>query len=118
MKRRVSLIEKRGQSFSWKLQRSSIHVYGGCTKWSPAGTAGLHSKRAKAISRPACSSGRPATPPSRPTRGQKVQEQLLVGLPRKVASQMSRTQPCGEKIENVTQEREKLAFKQGSKGLR
>ena len=47
MKMRASLIEKRGQSFSWKLQRSSIHVYGGGTKCPPAGTAVKHSERAK-----------------------------------------------------------------------
>ena len=46
-KRRASLIEKRGQSFSWKLQISSIHVYGGWSKCPPAGTAVMHSERAK-----------------------------------------------------------------------
>ena len=51
-------------------------------------------------------------------QGSKGQQKLLVGLPRKVASQMSRTQPCGEKPEKVTQEREKLAFKKGSKGAK
>ncbi|KAF5932133.1 hypothetical protein HYC85_028304 [Camellia sinensis] len=91
---------------------------GGCTKWPPADTVGLHSERAKARSRPASSSGQLATPPGRPTRGQKGQQQFLAGHPKKVASQMSATQLYGGKPEKVTQEREKLAFKQGSKGSR
>ncbi|KAF5933782.1 hypothetical protein HYC85_029953 [Camellia sinensis] len=54
--------------------------------------------------------GRPTTSPGQPTRGQKVQAKLLVGLPRKVVSQMSGIQLCGEKQENVTQKREKPTF--------
>ncbi|KAF5932135.1 hypothetical protein HYC85_028306 [Camellia sinensis] len=118
MKPSLSFIEERLQNIPKGPQVSSIHVYGGCSKWPPAGTAGLHSKRAKARSRPASSSGRPATPPGRPTRGQKGQQQFLAGHPQKVASQMSATQLYGGKPEKVTQEREKLAFKQGSKGSR
>ncbi|GMP87060.1 hypothetical protein CsSME_00039599 [Camellia sinensis var. sinensis] len=118
MKPSLSFIEERLQNIPKGPQVSSIHVYGGCTKWPPASTAGLHSERAKTRSRPASSSGRPATPPGRPTRGQKGQQQFLAGHPKKVASQMSATSPCSEKPENVNQEREKLAFKQGSKGTR
>ena len=47
MKPSLSFIEERLQNIQKGPQVSSIHVYGGYTKWSPAGTAGLHSEKAK-----------------------------------------------------------------------
>ena len=64
----------------------------------------------EAGSRPTSSSGRPATPPGRPTRGQKVEGEMLAGHPKKVASQMSATQLYGGKPEKTPQERAKSAF--------
>ena len=55
-------------------------------------------------------------PHGRSAKGQKGQEVLVAGHPRLVASHVCTTQPCGQKLEKVNQEREKATFRRGSKG--
>ena len=49
-------------------------------------------------------------------KGQKGQAVLVAGHPRLVASHVYTTQPCGQKLERMNQEREKATFRRGSKG--